>query len=179
MHSNDLCLCLDIDKRSLFSSALATKYLFRGKGNVIHHHHNMKDGLMGILKCIKTKTSLPIHVLFQHPSPTGGTESREAIAYATAECAQAMLDHIIDSIHYVHDFNTCGKTCWKENELQRACLAKCKPSQRSLLCISTPTVVCEPDSTRVDHPLFGAVPRCGWAIMKKGYEIAFSIARIK
>ena len=178
MHSKELCLCLDTDKRSLFSSALATKYLLRGKGNVLHHHHNMKDGLLPILKSIKAKTSLPIHVLFQHPSPTGGKESRDDIASATLACASAVTDHIIESICYVYDYNTSGKTCWKDNEFQNTCLSKCSPNQRRALCISTAKVVCDIGSTSVNHPVLEFVQRCGWALMKKGCEIPFSITRV-
>lgn len=175
MHSDELCLCLDIDKRSLFSSALATKYLFRDKANVVHHHHNMKDGLLAIFNLIKAKTNLPIYALFQHPSPTGGKVSRDAIANATVHCVDALLGSVIEGIHYVHDFNTKGQICWKGNELQNTCLSKCALSQRKNLIISPARVVCTADSTFVDHPILGNVPRCGWAQFKKGDEIAFSI----
>jgi hypothetical protein len=33
------------------------------------------------------------------------------------------------------------------------------------------------DSIDVWHPIFGLVPRAGWAGMKKGMEVAFTVLR--
>jgi len=50
MHSSDLHVCIDIDKRALFCAKFAMSYLFRKKGNVIIQHYNIKEGLSHILK---------------------------------------------------------------------------------------------------------------------------------
>ncbi len=43
------------------------------------------------------------------------------------------------------------------------------------LFISEEAVVSKRKSETVTHPVFGLVPRVGWAYMKKGDEIAFYI----
>jgi hypothetical protein len=49
MHSNNLYVCLDIDKRALYSVKFAMKYLFRKKSNIIVQHYNIKEGLSFLL----------------------------------------------------------------------------------------------------------------------------------
>ncbi len=49
MHSWDLHVCLDIDKRALFCAKFAMRYPFRKKGNAILQHYNMNEGLSHIL----------------------------------------------------------------------------------------------------------------------------------
>jgi hypothetical protein len=49
MHSCDLHICLDIDKRALFGAKFAISYLFRKKGNMIFQHYNMNKGLSNIV----------------------------------------------------------------------------------------------------------------------------------
>jgi hypothetical protein len=50
IHSSDLHVCIDINKRALFCAKFAMSYLFRKKGNVIIQHYNIKEGLSHILK---------------------------------------------------------------------------------------------------------------------------------
>jgi hypothetical protein len=71
MHSNNLYVCLDIDKRALYCAKFAMKYLFRKKSNVIVQHYNIKEGLLFLLHKIHRhiKSYVGIVVLFQHPSP--------------------------------------------------------------------------------------------------------------
>ncbi len=60
MHSSDLHVCIDIDKRALFCAKFAESYLFRKKGNVIIQHNNINKGLSHILKKSK-KGCLPLN----------------------------------------------------------------------------------------------------------------------
>lgn len=172
-------MCLDIDKRALFSSAFARNYLHpsTAKANVIPYYHNMNEGLLPLLSALRGKTSLPIHVLFQHPSPTGGKLSREAIALASRDCAAALVDGVADSIHFVYDYNSRGKTCWKDLELRSLCSSKLHKMQKDDVQITEATIIAEADSDIVSHPILGSVPRCGWAKMKRGCEKSFSITK--
>ncbi len=45
MHSSNLHICLNINKRTLFCTKFAMKYLFRKKSHLILQHYNMKEGL--------------------------------------------------------------------------------------------------------------------------------------
>ncbi len=49
MHSDNLYVCLNIDKRTLYCAKFAMKYLFRKKSNVIVQHFNIKEGLSFLL----------------------------------------------------------------------------------------------------------------------------------
>jgi hypothetical protein len=71
MHSCNLYICLDIDKRALFCAKFSMRYLFRKKGNIILQHYNMNKGLSTILTQIQEKlTTVELIVLFQHPNPS-------------------------------------------------------------------------------------------------------------
>jgi hypothetical protein len=67
---DDLCLCLDIDKKSLFEIFFYRKYRLRQPPNVIASFNNMGIGIHHLLTSKGNSTHLPGVVLFQHPSPT-------------------------------------------------------------------------------------------------------------
>jgi hypothetical protein len=71
MHSCDLHICLDMDKRALFCAKFAISYLFRKKDNTILLHYTMNKGLSNIVTQIQEKlTAVKLIVLFQHPNPS-------------------------------------------------------------------------------------------------------------
>lgn len=176
MSSQDLCVCLDKNKAALLSGAFASKYLFRHKSNVIFHYHDMRTGLLRLLRKIRAETRLPVSVLFQHPDPSQNSSSREDIACATRDCLKALNEKTITVIHYVYDWiHKPGKSCWENDSLQTLALSKCEPSLVQCVRITNPDVISKIDCTTVRHPLFGEIHRSGWALMKKGYEMSFSI----
>jgi hypothetical protein len=70
MHSWDLHICLDIDKRALFYAKFAISFMFRKKGNIILQRY-MNKGLQNIVTQIREKlTTVELIVLFQHPNPS-------------------------------------------------------------------------------------------------------------
>ncbi len=74
IHSSDLHVCIDINKRALFCAKFAVSYLFRKKGNVIIQHYNINEGLSHILKKIRERLpSIELIVLFQHPNPSANS----------------------------------------------------------------------------------------------------------
>ncbi len=71
LHSEEMCICLDVDKKSFYSSHFALKILLSKKANnIIFHKHDMSVGLYSLLQVIKKSTALPLVILFQHPFPT-------------------------------------------------------------------------------------------------------------
>ena len=154
--SDDLCVCFDNDKRSLYASAISYKYLHPKKSNVIFHYHNMASGLLNILQAIKLRTNLPIVVLFQHPSPTGGRLSREAIASASMDCMLAMASRFVDCVHYVYDHHDVpSKTFWRDNSLRSLCTSKCNNETTNLLSVGQIHTICKPEQDKFAHPVFG------------------------
>ena len=49
----------------------------------------------------------------------------------------------------------------------------------SLTCTSHTQTISENGDETVRHPIFGVVNRRGWALMKKGHEMAFVISKNK
>ncbi len=176
MSSQDLCVCLDKNKASLLSGAFASKYLFRHKSNVIFHYKQMRTGLLRLLRKIHDETELPVYVLFQHPDPSQNSSSRDDIACATRDCVKALDEKTIKAIHYVYDWiHKPEKTCWEKDCLQHLALSKCEHGLVKRVRITNPVIISKIDCTTVRHPLFGEIQRSGWAKMKKGYEMTFSI----
>ena len=181
----DVCLCLDVDLTALFASKVADyfKWKRQGKRNIISGYHNMKEGLRTLLHAIKSQTNLPVHVLFQHLAPSSdptskaGKKSRDVIASASKDCISALQEKMVESVHYVYDYNSSSsKTTWKGDDLKRLATSKCDPSVLGKLEVTNPVTICGIDEDQVNHPLFGVIPRCGWALLKKGgCEMAFSI----
>ena len=174
MQGSDLCVCFDTDKRSLFASAFAYKYRHSEKNNVIFHHFDMTDGLYRIMKMIRIWTSIPIVVLFQHPSPSSDAGSRLSLASAGADCIRALHADIVDSVHFVYDYHTT-KNCWNEVDLKSMVLSMVDPAVLSLTSIGDATCICESSDNKYTHPVFGTVFRTGWAQMKRAKEMAFKI----
>ena len=92
--------------------------------------------------------------------------SRDALATATKDCIDALIDASIDIIHFVYDYNMkLGKTSWQSDQLQRLAKSKCGNSELAKITVSDAQIVADRDSNLVQHPLFGSVPRGGWAQM--------------
>ena len=174
--SSDLCICFDIDKRSLFASAFISKYLYPNKSNIITHHHDMATCLLDTLRSLKTNIGLPIIGLFQHPSPTKDSSSRRSIAIASRYCIIALCSNILESAHYVYDFHTSNaKTYWKDNELQKLVISECSKSSIKKLIITDPIIISGENKNIVNHPIFGDINRSGWSKMKKGGGKSFCL----
>lgn len=173
---HDFCLCLDNDKRALFSAAFCYKFSSRN-GRMIFHHYDMSNGLFDLLYVIKKKTFLPVLVLFQHPSPSLDPTSRKRLAVASKDCVMALEKKHVDAIHFVYDQSPlCLKTCWNSHDLQGLVKLECGSEVWKTISISSPTVI-SMGNIGVIHPIFGDIPRVGWASMKKGNEVAFCIKR--
>jgi hypothetical protein len=177
MNSNDLCICLDKDKKSLYSCAFARKYLMKSKSPLVFGQYNMKDGgIIKLLKSIKMVTKLPLQILFQHPSPSQANENRSVLQSTFIECIKAQREELVERIHFVYDStpdNVRG-TSWKTTELYDMVHGIClNDTQHSL---TTPFIISNKTDTYVNHPLFGKTERRGWASMKKGVEMSFSVS---
>ena len=178
MNSRDLCVCLDVHKRSLFVSAFAHHYMHK-KRNVVFRHHDMANGLLQLFTNIYTITKLPMLVLFQHPSPSLNHKSRVGLSVASRDCVFALTQQVINSVHFVYDAHrNTAKNFWHGDELKELSLSLCKRELLSNISVSCTTTISPIDATHVKHPIFGHSPRNGWALMKKGCERIFSIRRV-
>ena len=176
MHSNNLFVCLDIDKRARHCAKFAMKYLFRKKSNVIVQHYIIKEGLLFLLHKIHRHipSSVEIVVLFQHPSPRIDPVVRDVLIQGAMNCCKMCIRKIVSSIHFVYDWHT-NRNCWERNELKALIMPQISCSQLLELHFTKNTSISIGNTTLVDHPIQGIVPHRGWALMKQGDERSFSV----
>ena len=167
MQGNDLCLCMDKDKRSLFNASITACYFYKSK-NAIFHQRDMSDNLHMLVKKVSNILKIPVVILFQHPSPS----SKVSISLAGKSCLLLLSNGHADKIVVVFDFNY-GKNCWTYHDLKHTLIGHNHIHRK--MTVSHPVLICDIKSNKYSHPLFGTVVRTGWALMKKGDEVAFHI----
>lgn len=178
MRSKDLCICLDVDKRSLFASRFAAHHCYSKNHNVIHHYHNMNDGIYDLSKKISRVTGKKVIILFQHPSPASATRSRNDLSSASFDSIRALADGHVSEITYVYDTNSHARgNCWKGRELLDVALSRCTDHLMESIKITEPKLVCHINSTTFIHPVFGSCERTGWSLLKIGEETYFTLTR--
>jgi hypothetical protein len=166
--SEDLCICMDVDKQGLFPSLIALRYVYRKKANIIHHRRDMSVGIYSLLETIWKISELPVVVLFQHSCPT---TSKDRLSRSASDCFCALSDYFIDSFHFVYGSHiNLNKNCWNYQSLKNVLSEDCSLSVLSCIYFTSEDTISEMDSVDVQHPIFGLVPHAGWAGMKKRDE---------
>jgi hypothetical protein len=176
LHSEEMCICLDVDKRSFYSSHFALKFLLSKKGNnIIYHKHDMSVGLYSLLQVIQQSTKLPLVILFQHPCPTNNLHK---LSIASSDCFKALSESMVESVHYVYDWHSNPvKKCWNYDSLHTVITAQCSPPILESIEFTSQRSISEMTADQVQHPVCGVVPRVGWAALKNGIEMSFSVFR--
>jgi hypothetical protein len=124
--SEDLCICMDVGKRALFSSLFALRYMYRKKANIIYHRRDMSVGVYSLLQTIWKISELPVVVLFQHPCPT---KSRDKLSRSASDCFRTLSDYFIDSVHFVYDSHVnLNKNCLNYHSLKNILTEDCSLS---------------------------------------------------
>ena len=170
MTSDLPCLCLDNDRRAIFSAIINLKGNVIGKKQFTYHSVfdiRKSNELFIILQSIKQ--NLPNHIvkiLFQHPNPSlDDTYNKCGVV-----CMRALRTKMIAEIHFVYD-NRVGANCLKRNDIiDKFELRSCRDVK-----IGEEFVISKQDETSVIHPLFGFTSRLAWAKMKKGNEHTFCV----
>ena len=143
--------------------------------NIIFHKHVMSVGLYSLLQVIKQSTALPLVILFQHPCPT---KNLHKLSIASSDCCNALNETMVESIHYVYDWHSNPlKKCWDYETLQSIITARCSTSILECIEFTSQRTISEMNADKVQHPVCGLVPRVGWAALKKGIEVSFSVFR--
>jgi hypothetical protein len=157
--SEDLCICMDVDKQALFSSLFALGYMYRKKANIIYHIPDMFVGIYSLLETIRKISELPVVVLFQHPCPT---KSKDKLSRSASDCFRALSDYFIDSIYFVYNSHAnLNKNCWNYQPLKNVLTEDCSLSILFCIYCTSEETVSEMDSVDVRHPIFGLVPCAG------------------
>ena len=112
------CLCLDNDRRAIYSAIINLKGNLIGKKQFTYHSVfdiRNSDDLFIILNTIKTK--LPNHtlkILFQHPSPS--TSLDDTYNKCGIVCMKALNEKIILEVHFVYDTRE-GANCLNRKDI--------------------------------------------------------------
>ena len=163
------CLCLDKDKRAIYSGVVNLKGNFIGKkNNIFHSYFDMRNSqeLFSIFQALNT--TLPNHcikILFQHPNPSMKITYKKC----SGACMLALKEKIVKEMHFVYDVKE-GSTCWNKSEIVNEFVKKKRDKN---LFIGHELVICKTGENSLKHPLFGNTVRLGWATMKKGEEHTF------
>jgi hypothetical protein len=145
--SKDLCICMDVDKRALFSSLFALRYMYRKKANIIYHRRDMSVGIYSLLETIWKISELPVVVLFQHSCPT---TSKDRLSRSASDCFCALSDYFIDSVHFVYDSHVIlNKNCWNYQSLKNVLTEDCSLLVLSHIYFTSEKTISEMDSVDV------------------------------
>jgi hypothetical protein len=148
--SSDLCLCLDKDRRSLYASSFAHKYIYKNKAKVIFHPFNYGIGLLELLKSISSKVRLPVSVLFQHPSPSPSSVSD--LSQAISDCMKALSSSLISECIFVYDCHTSKSTGnWTNQRIQSLCKSNIPKATQKQIVLSNPHLISALKEEKVDH----------------------------
>ena len=177
LHSEEMCICLYLDKRSFFSSHFALKFLRTKQcNNIIFHRHDMSVGLYAFLQAIRESKALPLVILFQHPWPT---KNLHKLSIASSDCFHALSENTVQGVHFVYDWHTNpAKKCWEDyDSLFLIITAQCPIPVMACLDFTFQKTIFDMGADQVQHPVCGLVPRVDWAAWKNGIEVSFSVLR--
>lgn len=177
--SDDLVVCLDTDRRSLFTGKFMARFITGSKKNVIFSKFDYSHGLFDFVRLVQLAANLPVILLFQHPSPSADEKSRQALQTAVYESAKSLQLGYSSSIYFIFDCNsTVGKNTWSYLTLTKFVIQSIRSlqSEYESFVISDEETLSSPSDTEVDHLIFGKIDKVGWAQKKSGgYEVGFSL----
>ena len=164
-------LCLDIDRKAVYSGIVNLKGNCVGKKNKTFHSYfdfrKSKD-LFDIIKVLKkVLPNTTFKILFQHPNP----KIKKAYSGTGVTCVECLRLGLVKEIHFVYDFRA-NSTCWTKQSIINHFVGE--NNERNLK-IGEEYNISEEGNEYVIHPVFGNTVRMGWAVMKRGSEHAFAI----
>ena len=100
------------------------------------------------------------------------------MSIAARDCFRAVANNVIQNVHFVYDVHMNPKKhYWKYEHMMAILSEQCSLSILSQIVITSEETISDEDSGVVKHPVFGQVPHRGWASMKKGKEMTFSVIK--
>ncbi len=85
---------------------------------------------------------------------------------------------MVESVHYVYDWHSNpSKKCWDYDSLFRIITAQCSIPILVSIDFTSQKTISEMGADQVQHPVCGLVPCVGWAALKNGIEVSFSVLR--
>ena len=166
------CLCLDKDRRSVYTASLLAKVV--GVKSTFSAVFDIeKDDLLGLFGAVKAKCpSSYITVLFQHPNP----RKVKTLQASGLACTSAMHHNLIDKVVLVFDHKPSGN-CWNDDSLTES-FFWCNQSRKPQFLVERLGIISKKGTDEVVHPVLGVTPRYGWALMKNSDERGLVISKM-
>ena len=171
--SDKLCLCLDKDRRALQSGVVNMHRLH--KSSIIFAYFTYgKDSLYDLLKLIHSKTGSEIEVLIQYPTLSLTKLAIAAMERVGHHCIDALLEKIIGKINFIFYFEE-GRNTWTSCKLREIFMKQIPCSKIEQVGISETQVIADISDNYLIHPVLGKINILGWARMRRGKEVYFSL----
>lgn len=118
---------------------------------MIFHPFNYGNGLFDLLKSISSKVSLPISVLFQHPSPSPSSE--KDLSKAMSDCIKALQMTLITECVFGYDcHNSKSIGNWTNQRIISLYKSNMAEEIQDELVISDPNCISGFKEEKVIHP---------------------------
>ena len=165
--SEKLCLCLDVDRRSIFSGMIQ---LHRSENinssRIVFGIFDYSKGLSNLCSSVKSLVNKEqvIKVLFQHPTPSSNEGIRKKFCSALRQVRNAMIKSFVTEAVFVYDFDE-NRNTWTDQYILDLFFDGIESSNKERFTYSRFAITSNEDDT-VTHPIFGNIKKLGWGKMR-------------
>ena len=174
--SDKLCVCLDVDKRSVFTGMIQLHKSVNVHSNKvvfgIFDYSNRLFEFCSALKGILNKDQV-VRVLFQHPTPSYNEAIRNKLCSALTQVRSAMMNKLVCELVIVYDLDEKRNT-WRHEKILEIFFNAIDNYEKARFTNSKYAIISNDDDT-VTHPIFGNVKRFGWGKMRNSEQSSLII----
>jgi len=175
MSSEVLCLCIDSDRRSVFTGLSQVKEQATSNLTVfavMDFSKNMKQLLTEV------KTAFPdliLRVLVQHPSPSPDALNQSNLKQLFSCLQKTMESGIVFDTTFIYDYDVSrDRNTWSRQSILAIFNSTLDFLNSNNYSVAEEKLISS-QGENVKHPLFGRTSRYGWTSMRKSDEYSFSI----
>ena len=175
--SNKLCICLDVDKRAIFSGMIQ---LHKNKNidcnKIVYGIFDYSTTLLDLCKDLKeiVGNNKQIRVLFQHPTPSCNEGIRQKLTKAITQVRTALIESYVKDVVFVYD-SDINRNTWSEEYLLDLFFNGVGKEEKPKLLYDSEPIEVYHDGT-VSHPIFGRINKYGWAKMRNCNQASLTIS---
>ena len=174
LSSSKLTLCLDKNKRSIFTGLSQVKN-GQSKNTTIFAHFDYSKQIAELLQSIKEAYPAKlIRLLLQHPNPSIEEANRSALSLLFKSVIISLKQGVLHDVTFVYDSST-SRFNWSKSDILSLFMSNTNSSNYN---VTNEVLVSSKGNNNVSHPLFGKTKRFGWAAMRNCNEYTFSISHM-
>ena len=170
--SSIVTLCLDINKRSIFTGLGQVKNQL-SRNTMVYALLDYSIHLEELITMLKERNpGKIIRFLLQHLNPSMDKSNRSSLTLLF-NCIKTLLKNgFINDVTFVYDSSAASNT-WSKADIHSLFISK---GDESNFNFTDEILVSSKCNNNVVHPLFGRTKRYGWASMRNYDEYSFSIS---